>query len=308
MKDTKEPRIKIFVCAILGQGENFMNFGRMEERSGQLNESYEDCLGKEHSGATDFAVDGGNLPVRSDVDDELMLEVSHEVIVISDDSDDEMLVEATTEVIDIADDSDDEPVLQVTQEVTEISDDSDDDPILEVTPEIIEISDDSDDDPILEVKPEVIEISDDSDDDPILEVTPEIIEISDDSGEEVQADQVPAHAISEDAGGWSGSLFSDQHIKYAVTPDHTYSKVVSNNSMEIVSDDPKEDLSIQHVDSSGKTYGEIRPYDLDLDDCLFDGIAEIVPCPSLDEIVLDESSLETNLSLDQLMELYLGAE
>ncbi|CAL8131776.1 unnamed protein product [Orchesella dallaii] len=213
MKDTKEQRIKIFVCASSGQCENFTNFGRMEERSGQLNESYEHCLVKERFGATNFAADGGNLPDRGDVDDELMLEVSHEVIVNSDDS-----------------------------------------------------------------------------------------------GEEVEPDQLPHQAVSEEAVGPNGSLFSDDHIQYtyAVASDHTYCKVISNRPMEIVSDEPKEDLSIQPVDSSSKTYGE--PYDLDLNDCLFQGIAEIVPCPSLDEIVLDETSLETNLLLDQLIELYLGAE
>ncbi|CAL8108283.1 unnamed protein product [Orchesella dallaii] len=252
-----------------------------------LNESYEGSLAKERSGATGFAVDGGNFPGRYDADNE-RLEVSHEVevIVISDDSEDEQLVEAAKEVIDIADDSDDEPVPQVTQEVIDISDDE----------------------TVLQVTQEVIGISDDSDDEPILELNPEVIEISDDSAEKVGPDQVPHQAVSEEAVGPNGHLFSDEHIKYAVAPDHTYCKVNSNMPMEIVSDEPKEDLSIQPVDSSSKTYGEIVPYDLDLDDCFFDGIAEIVPCPSLDEIVLDESSLETNLSLDQLMELYLGAD
>ncbi|CAL8108295.1 unnamed protein product [Orchesella dallaii] len=256
-----------------------------------LNESYENCRVKERSGDTYFAVDEGNLPVRSDGDDELMLEVSHEVIEISDDSDDELLVEAAKEVIDIADDSDDEPVLQVTQEV-------------------IEISDDSDDELLVKEPREVIDISNDSDDDPILEVNPEVIEISDDSGEEVEPDQVPHQTVSEENVGPNGSLSSDDHIQYtyAVAPDHIYCKEAFNAPIEIVPDEPKEDLSIQPVDNSGKTYGEIVPYDLDLDDCLFDGIAEIVPFPSLDEIVLDESSLETNLSLDQLMELHLVAD
>ncbi|CAL8131784.1 unnamed protein product [Orchesella dallaii] len=108
-------------------------------------------------------------------------------------------------------------------------------------------------------------------------VTQEVIEILDDSDNEVEPDQVPAHGVSEEAVGPNGHLFSDEHIKYAVAPDHIYYKVNSNRPMEIVSDDPKEDLSIQPVYSSGKTYGEIVPYNLDLDDCLFDGIAKIVP-------------------------------
>ncbi|CAL8117267.1 unnamed protein product [Orchesella dallaii] len=126
----------------------------------------------------------------------------------------------------------------------------------------------------------------------------------------LEPDQVPHQAVSEEAVGPNGSLFSDDHIQYmyAVAHDHNYCKVISNRPMEIVSDEPKGDLNIQPVDSSSKTYGEIVPYDLDLNDCLFEGIAEIVPCPSLDEYILDESSLETNLSLDQLIELYLGAE
>ncbi|CAL8117263.1 unnamed protein product [Orchesella dallaii] len=187
----------------------------MEERSGQLNENSEDCLVQERFGATNFAADGGNLPDRCDVNDELMFGVSHEVIVNWDDS-----------------------------------------------------------------------------------------------GEEIEPDQVPHQAVSEEAVGPNGSLFSDDHIQYtyAVAHDHNYCKVISNRPMEIVSDEPKEALSIQPVDSSSKTYGEIVPYDLGLNDCLFEGIAEIVPCPSLDDIVLDESSLETNLSLDQLIELYLGVE